>query len=591
MKKCLVIYLLRRIAFLRESRLGTALITMFFFAGHAVSAQAAIALGSGADGSGQQSTPAATSPSELQQTIKSFDKKNTYAEGIRRQHAPQPVGSSKVELAPATQAESVPVSTSADQYIQLERPQLTALISVNRNLNPFALDSNLQQMVTLRDVLLKVSGANLDILHSEANLQTRKWFYLNTLTDYLPSVNLGFNEIGLNSTTALPIQSTAVVPASQTGGSALAGNNIVTALATKTVIATPLTVLNSGFTWKPIQGGRLLSTALYQKHQLKAAKAQLKGNISDVLLSTTTDYYRLIYNEALLQIRTAAMATSEEQVRQNTSLESSGLATNLDILQAKTQLSKDRQNLLEQQRLRRAAAIKLAHDLNVNMGQDLLPAENTLRKVPLISSDLTINQLLNTAIDNRPELKRYEELRLAAKKQIMIAGSDLLPSVSLGGNIIGIQSRIGPMSPTYLLNFAVAWKFDGLGTKALTNVEASRWQARQAMLDANQQFLDVIDQVRNAYNQALTTEGAIDESTNEVASADEELRLARMRLDNGLGTNLEVLTAQRDLTQARLDKALALLSFNNAQAQLLHDIGLISINNLSAGIVMQPKHH
>ena len=114
---------------------------------------------------------------------------------------------------------------------------------------------------------------------------------------------------------------------------------------------------------------------------------------------------------------------------------------------------------------------------------------------------------------------------------------------------------------------------------ALTN-ESSRWQARHAMLEANQEFLDVMEEVRNTYNQTLTTERAIDESTNEVMSAEEELRLAQMRLGNGLGTNLEVLTAQRDLTQARLDKALALINFNKAQSQLLHDIGLISIDSL-----------
>ena len=170
------------------------------------------------------------------------------------------------------------------------------------------------------------------------------------------------------------------------------------------------------------------------------------------------------------------------------------LATNLDILQSKTQLSKDRQNLLEQQRLRRAAAIKLSHDLNLNLGQDLLPAENTLRRVRLISENLPVTELLKIAIDNRPELKRYEELRLAAKKQIGVVGSDLLPTASLGGNIIGIQSSIGRLSPTYLLNFAITWKFDGLGTKALTNVEATRWQARQAILEANKRFLDVLDQ-------------------------------------------------------------------------------------------------
>ncbi len=69
----------------------------------------------------------------------------------------------------------------------------------------------------------------------------------------------------------------------------------------------------------------------------------------------------------------------------------------------------------------------------------------------------------------------------------------------------------------------------------------------------------------------------------EIAAAQEELRLARIRLDTGLGINIDVLNAQRDLTQANLNKAQAIAEFNMSQAQLLHDIGLISPLNLTSG--------
>jgi outer membrane protein TolC len=563
-------------SFLRVSVALSAVNACLF--GSSVNAQPAASNTNAALSTNPTTLSAASTP-ELNRNIKVLDHNKNYSTDIKKQETPKQVGSAALESTPSGQPGTISIENNNEQYIQLEQPPLTALISVHRNLNPFGLDSAYRQRVGLRDVLIAASGENLTILSTFANLQTQKWFYRNSLADYLPNINLGFNEVGLDSTAMIPIQSTAMVP----------GMGPVNALATKTVIKTPLTVLTSGFNWSPIQGGKLLFTTLYQKNQVRAFKAQLKANISDVLVSVTNDYQDLIYNEALLQIRTAAMKTSEEQIRQNTSLEKSGLATNLDVLQAKTQISKDRQNLVEQQRLRRAASIKLAHDLNLNLGQDLLPKENILRKVRLISPDLTINQLLTIAIDNRSELKRYEELRLAAKKQIMIARSDMLPTVSLGGNIIGLQSNIGRMQPTFVLNFGVSWKFDGLGMKSMTSAEAFRWQARRAMLDANQEFLDIMEQVRNTYNLTLTSEQAIDESANEVISAEEELRLARMRLDNGLGTNLEVLIAQRDLTQARLDKALALINFNKAQAQLLHDIGLISIDNLSSGHIVSPK--
>ncbi|MBX9691979.1 MAG: TolC family protein, partial [Cyanobacteria bacterium] len=72
-------------------------------------------------------------------------------------------------------------------------------------------------------------------------------------------------------------------------------------------------------------------------------------------------------------------------------------------------------------------------------------------------------------------------------------------------------------------------------------------------------------------------------ATTEVMSAAEELRLARVRLANGVGTNIDVINAQRDFTSALANKADAIISFNIAQAQLLHDIGVISQNSLTTG--------
>ncbi len=54
-------------------------------------------------------------------------------------------------------------------------------------------------------------------------------------------------------------------------------------------------------------------------------------------------------------------------------------------------------------------------------------------------------------------------------------------------------------------------------------------------------------------------------------------------MDAGIGLNIDVLNAQRDLTQAQINKAQAIVDFNIAQAQLLHDVGLISIDTLTSG--------
>ena len=306
------------------------------------------------------------------------------------------------------------------------------------------------------------------------------------------------------------------------------------------------------------------------------------ANLSDTLMTVTQNYYNLKLAEALLQIRIDAVRTSEEQLKRNRDRYGSGLATNLEVLQSKTQLARDRQALIDQQANRRNASLTLAESLNLPLGDDVVPQDLAVRKVRLISPSMTVGQLLTVAIDNRPELKQYEELRLAARKAIVVAAANLQPSVALSGNAYGI----GPPSNVELLGvFAVNinWRLRGFGVVDSMDMVNAKWQARQASLQAQKQLQTVCRQVRNSYVQMLDRERNVEEAGVEVVSALEELRLAELRKASGLGLNLDIITAQRDYTQARVSQAQAVINYNIAQAQLLRDLGVISTDALTSG--------
>ena len=202
------------------------------------------------------------------------------------------------------------------------------------------------------------------------------------------------------------------------------------------------------------------------------------------------------------------------------------------------------------------------------------------------------------AIDNRPELKQYEELRLAAKKQIVINASKLQPNFAFSGNVLGIgetlskQYELAPITlagaaggvgvrarqitALYTLGVNVNWNFEGLGAVDLANTYAAKMNARQAGLQQQQVLNKVTSEVRRSYLQSLKTDRKIEEAVAQVRSANEELRLAQLRFQNGVGRNIDVLKAQQDYTSSLIEKARAIVNFNNAQIDLLHDTGLIS---------------
>jgi outer membrane protein TolC len=136
---------------------------------------------------------------------------------------------------------------------------------------------------------------------------------------------------------------------------------------------------------------------------------------------------------------------------------------------------------------------------------------------------------------------------------------------------------------SYQIGMRVDWNFLGMGVPDMANVQAARAVARQATLRVNQQVIAVLQQVRTSYLTSLTAEKQIEVATKEVLSSAEELRLSRVRLANGVGTNIDVINAQRDFTQALVRKAQAIVAFNIQQAQLLRDVGVISYDTITSG--------
>ncbi|CAN5325950.1 hypothetical protein BH11CYA1_BH11CYA1_21230 [soil metagenome] len=470
------------------------------------------------------------------------------------------------------------------QRIKIVRPPLSALISIDKKVDPSLLDAASTVAMSLDDVVQAAIKNNLDIGISGFNERARKANMISSMGKFLPDIALSYQWNYLKGKANVPIGQS-LEP--------LSFNN-------------PFILTSAGFKYYGYRGGSVLFGALQNRNNFRAARHSKHATVSDTLQTAAKRYYDLLLQEALLQIRVKAVETSEGQLSLNKDLKQGGLATNLEVLQAETQLSQDRQNLIDQQVARREAAILLAEYLNANQGLDIAPNDLLLQKIRIVSDQTNAARLLQLAIDNRPELKQYEELRLAAKKQIIINAAKLQPTFAFSGNVLGIgetlskQYELAPITlagaggsgnggvgirsrqitALYTLGVNVNWNFEGLGAVDLANTYAAKMTARQAGLQQQQVLNKVTSEVRRAYLQSLKTDRKIEEAVAQVRSSNEELRLAQLRFQNGVGRNIDVLKAQQDYTSSLIEKARAIVNFNNAQIDLLHDTGLISSSTL-----------
>ncbi|MBX9686821.1 MAG: TolC family protein [Candidatus Obscuribacterales bacterium] len=154
-------------------------------------------------------------------------------------------------------------------------------------------------------------------------------------------------------------------------------------------------------------------------------------------------------------------------------------------------------------------------------------------------------------------------------------------------NISGANTASAGVFPgltnTFQAGLSLTWSLPNLGQGSVGNILSARSLARQALLQANQELLMVGEQVRFAYCSKLAARAQIDSSSYAVKSAGEALRLATLRLRSGVGNNLELIKAQRDYVAALKAHAQAIVASNIAQAQVLHDSGLISRETLLNG--------
>jgi outer membrane protein len=404
------------------------------------------------------------------------------------------------------------------------------------------------------------------------------------------------------------------------------GGNYVSPAGLAIPIHNPFFTTTSGFNWTLFKGGGILHNYLQYKHSYKASAAAAKGTVNDVLDQVANDFYNLVLNEVMLQIRVKQVETTRALVLVDKDLFANGVNTQMDVLQAQYQLSQDRQQLIQQQVSRREAAVKLATSINLNPEVDLTPRDRLVAKMVLVDPKLTPGELMQIAIDNRQELRRYDELRLAAKEQLKVAKSTLFPVLTGMGEVIGSASRasnestllnggtglstagagVGPasiatlpitgssiggksgtMRSLFILGVDVQWNFGGLGLQQVSQIETARADARRASLEFNRSLANVYKEVRDAYLSSSSAENLIAETTDAVNYGTEELRVAEVRLKDGIGTSLDVINAERDYINALISKANAIVQYDMAQSKLLHAIGRLSVDTLTSNVPLR----
>lgn len=320
-------------------------------------------------------------------------------------------------------------------------------------------------------------------------------------------------------------------------------------------------------------GGRSGSYAA-AREALFAADFTHNAVLQNVALSAELAAFQYQSAYGLRDAGLAAVRTAMENLAAAERRHDVGLATIGDVLQARTALAQAQLAEQAAEGNTQLARASLAEVIGVSPAQPFeLAVDSTPPSVRVVTG--SVDSLIAQAERSRPDLAAARAQVREANEQARVAASISLPSLVLGANRGRSWSNASALGgSTYAMTLGLSIPiFNGLSHQY--DAAAARAAADAAGARAEQARLAAAAQVYASYYAMRTAAQRVATATDLLASATQSADVARGRYAEGVGSILDVLTAQSALADARAQAVEARWSWSAALAQLTHDVGVL----------------
>src|SRR5512143_1141492 len=314
--------------------------------------------------------------------------------------------------------------------------------------------------------------------------------------------------------------------------------------------------------------GKTSSSIDAAKYDLKAREIATQRARNRSALDFIITYYDLLEADKLLQVAAEEVKQYEEHKRDAELRYSAGVVTRNEVLQADVTLADSRQRYLTSDNLRSLRASRINSRLLRPLKDAAQPEE--VKTSP--SAGITLEAAWTAAEAQSPEIQVLDAGIRSKEEGINSTRAEYFPTFFLSGGYQYQENdfQVYPRNWSLIagMNFNL---FDGGATSARVHIGKSELASLKTTRD---KIVDAVRlDVKGAYLNLQSSAQQIDVTKTAVAQAEENLRLQRLRYQEGVGTALEVLDAVTLLSTTQSNTWKALYGFARAEAGLLYSMG------------------
>jgi len=297
------------------------------------------------------------------------------------------------------------------------------------------------------------------------------------------------------------------------------------------------------------------------RQQTKAARAELRASEEDrktvmttVVGDVATGYFSLLELDSELDIDRRTLATREDSLRLIKLRQQGGVATMLDVRQAEQLVYQASETIPDTERAIEQTENQISLLLGNNPGS--IPRGQSLtqqQELPAVPPGLP-----SSLLERRPDIRAAEENLVAQHALVYAAKAAYFPRISLTG-LLGFQSN---QLSNLFTGPSGAWTFAPQITQPIftagrlrSNVKFANAQQELALVQYQQTIQTAFREVSDALVQYRKVKEIRTQQELLATTLRDRSRLAYLRYEGGVATQLNALDADRDLFNAELSLA------------------------------------
>ena len=297
-----------------------------------------------------------------------------------------------------------------------------------------------------------------------------------------------------------------------------------------------------------------------KKAELLAAGADWQKVEKDIILNVSTVFLQVLQNKELLKNAESQLELTRNNLIQRKELIKMGILAEGEIYELQAQEAKEELQRVQAENNLQISKLDLSQVMDLEDFQNLdvmVPANLMENELALLSAE----EVYNSALLTRPELKAAQYRLQSSEKNIAIAKADYLPSLGFGAQVGTGYYNMSRLPANESFNDQISNNLStALGFRlsipifnrfeVKNRVKSAKIEVENTKIEIEKTKIELRKTIQQAYYNAIAAKNRWESSQKSVRANEEAYRFASQKFESGRANQYEVNIAKNNLAQS-----------------------------------------